>query len=183
MDSGIEFIQTGEYHPLYVQVNGTVEKFHGIFNQDLVLGVAYTGRIDRTAVMLGKSGEAIIDDRFVAVATCDGRLQIVGDNGRRGTLKIVHGILTALYQEFLTLGTYGLAVSVMAERQDGDKHLGFLCLPCCHLINDFKPVAGKICVHLVCGIVFNMTDNLDVKLVLADCPFERRQLITVRIAA
>ena len=78
------------------------------------------------------------------------------------------------------LGTYDLAVNVMDERQDGDKHLGFLCLAC-HLINDFKPVVGKINVHLVCGIVFDMTDNLDVKLVLADSPFERRQLITVRI--
>lgn len=52
MDGGIELVQTGERHPLYIQVNGTVEKFQGIFNQGLVLGVAYTGRIDRTAVSL-----------------------------------------------------------------------------------------------------------------------------------
>ncbi len=130
--------------------------------------------------MFGKSGEIIVDDKFVAVTTCDGRLQIVGDNGRRDSFKIVHGILTALYQVFLVLGPYGLTVSVMAERQDGDKHLGLLCLAC-HPVNDFKPVAGKINVHLVCGIVFDMTDNLDVKLVLADSPFERRQLVTVRI--
>ena len=63
----------------------------------------------------------------------------------------------------------------MTKRQDGDKHLGFLRLAC-HLINDFTPVTGKINIHLVCGIVFDMTDNLDVKLILADCPFERRQL-------
>ena len=28
MDGGIEIVQTGESHSLYVQVNGTVEKLH-----------------------------------------------------------------------------------------------------------------------------------------------------------
>ncbi len=51
--------------PLYVKVNGTAEKFHGIPNQGLVLGVAYTGRIGRAAAMLGKGGEIIVDDRLV----------------------------------------------------------------------------------------------------------------------
>ena len=180
MDGGIEFVQTGERHPLYVQVNGTIEKFHGIFHQGLVLGMAYTGGIDRTAVMFGKSGEIIIDDRFVTGASCNCRFQVVGDNGRWNAFKIVHGIFTVLYQVFLVLGPYGLAVGIMTKRQDGDKHLGFLRLAC-HLINDFTPVTGKINIHLVCGIVFDMTDNLDVKLILADCPFERRQLIIFRI--
>ena len=58
--------------PFIVKVNGPVEKFHDIFNQDLLFG-AYTDRIDRTAVMFGKNGEIIIDDRLVAVASCDGR--------------------------------------------------------------------------------------------------------------
>lgn len=180
MDGGIELVQTGERHPLYVKVNGTVEKLHGIFNQGLVLGMAYTGRIDRAAVMFGKSGEIIIDDRLIAVTSSNSRLQIVGNYGCRNAFKIVHGIFTALYQVFLALGPYRLAVGIMTKRQDGDKHLGFLRLAC-HLINDFKPVTGKINIHLVCGIVFDMADNLDVKLILADCPFERRQLITVRI--
>lgn len=180
MDGGIELVQTGERHPLYVKVNGTVEKLHGIFNQGLVLGMAYTGRIDRAAVMFGKSGEIIIDDRLFAVTSSNSRLQIVGDYGCRNAFKIVHGIFTALYQVFLAQEPYRLAVGIMTKRQDGDKHLGFLRLAC-HLINDFKPVTGKINIHLVCGIVFDMADNLDVKLILADCPFERRQLITVRI--
>ena len=40
--------------------------------------MTHTGGIDRTAVIFGKSGEIIIDDRLVAVASCDGGLQIVG---------------------------------------------------------------------------------------------------------
>ena len=83
MDGGIETVQTGEGHSLYVLINGTVEKLHRVFNQGLILGVSYTGGIDCAAVMLGKSGEIIIDDGLVAVASCDGRLQIVGDYCRR----------------------------------------------------------------------------------------------------
>ena len=79
MDGGIEIVQTGESHSLYVQVNGTVEKLHSVFNKGLVLGVAYTGGIDRTAVILSKSGKIVIDDGLIAVASCDGRLQIVGE--------------------------------------------------------------------------------------------------------
>ena len=71
MNGGIEFVQTGERNPLYVKVDRAVEKFHGIFHQGLVLGMAHTGRIDRAAVMFGKSGEIIIDDRLVAVTSCD----------------------------------------------------------------------------------------------------------------
>ena len=78
MDGGIEIVQTGESHSLYVQVNGMVEKLHSVFNKGLVLGVAYTGGIDRTAVILSKSGKIVIDDGLVAVASCNGRLQIVG---------------------------------------------------------------------------------------------------------
>lgn len=59
----------------------------------------------------------------------------------------------------------------MAERKDGDKYLGFLRLAS-HFINDLKPVTGKVNIHLVCGIVLNMTDDLDVKLVLTDSPLE-----------
>ena len=87
MDGGIEIVQTRESHSLYVQVNGTVEKLHCVFNKGLVLGMAYTGGIDRTAVMLGKSGKIVIDDGLVAVASCDGRLQIVGDYCRRSPLR------------------------------------------------------------------------------------------------
>ena len=116
MDGGIEFVQTGERHPLYVQVNGTIEKFHGIFHQGLVLGMAYTGGIDRTAVKFGKSGEIIIDDRLVAVASCDGSLQIVGDDSRRNAFKILNGILTCLYQVFLALRPYGFAVGRLNGR-------------------------------------------------------------------
>ena len=57
----------------------------------------------------------------------------------------------------------------MTERQNGNKHLGFLRLPG-HPVNDFKPVTGKINIHLVCGIVLDMTDNLCVELVLTDSP-------------
>ena len=45
--------------------------------------------LDRTAVKFGKSGEIIIDDRLVAVASCDGSLQIVGDDSRRNAFKIL----------------------------------------------------------------------------------------------
>ena len=69
----------------------------------------------------------------------------------------------------------------MAERKDGDKHLGFLRLAR-HFINDFKPVTGKIKIPRGGGKkVLDMTDDLDVKLVLTDSPFEGRQLIAVRI--
>lgn len=87
MDGGIEIVQTGESHSLYIQVNGTVEKLHGVFNKGLVLGVAYTGGIDRTAVILGKSGKIVIDDGLVAVTSCDGRLQIVENYCRRSPLR------------------------------------------------------------------------------------------------
>lgn len=68
----------------------------------------------------------------------------------------------------------------MAERKNGDEHLGLFRLTC-HFINDFKPITGKVNIHLVCGIVLDMTDDLDVKLVLTDSPFEGRQPETVRI--
>ena len=110
MDGGIEFLQAGECHSLYFKVNGTVEELHGIFYQSLVLGVTHTGGIDRTTVIFGKSGEIIIDDRPVAVASCDGSLQIVGDDSRRNTFKILNGILACLYQVFLALRPYGFAV-------------------------------------------------------------------------
>ena len=115
MDGGIEFLQAGECHSFYVKVNGIVEKLYGIFYQSLVLGVTHTSRIDHTAVIFGKSGEIIIDDRFVAVASCDGSLQIVGD-GRRNTFKILNGILTCLYQVFLALRPYGFAVGRLNGR-------------------------------------------------------------------
>ena len=50
-----------------------------------------------------------------------------------------------------------------------------------HFINNFKSVTGKVNIHLLCGIVLYMTDNLNVKPVFADNPFEGRQLIAVRI--
>ena len=68
----------------------------------------------------------------------------------------------------------------MTERKDGNKDFGLLRLAC-HLIDNFKSVTGKINIHLVCGIVLDMADDLDVELVLADCPLEGRQLKTVRI--
>ncbi|ETD18785.1 hypothetical protein HMPREF1199_01604 [Hoylesella oralis CC98A] len=151
-----------------------------VFNQGLVLGVAYTGRIDRTAVMFGKGSEIVIDDGLVAVASCDGRFQIVGDYCRRSPFKIQHGILASLDQVFLALRPYGLTVGVMTEQKDGNKDFGLFCLAG-HLINYFKPVTGKVNVHLVCGIVPDMADDLDVKLILTDGPLEGRQLQTVRI--
>ena len=116
MDGGIEFLQAGECHSFYVKVNGIVEKLYGIFYQSLVLGVTHTGGIDRTAVIFGKSGEIIIDDRLVAVASCDGSLQIVGDDSRRNAFKILNGILTCLYQVFLALRPYGFAVGRLNGR-------------------------------------------------------------------
>ena len=109
-----------------------------------------------------------------AVASCDGSLQIVGDDSRRNAFKILNGILTCLYQVFLAL------LGIMAERKGGDKYLGFLRLAR-HFINDFKPVTGKVNIHPVCGIVLDVTDNLNVKPVFEDNPFEGRQLIAVRI--
>lgn len=105
-----------------------------------------------------QSGEIIIDDRFVAVASCDGSLQIVGDDSRRNTFKILNGILACLYQVFLALRPYGFAVGIMAERKDGNKYLGFLRLAR-HFINNFKSVTGKVNIHLLCGIVLYMTDK------------------------
>lgn len=180
MEGGIETVRTGESHSLHVRVNGTAEKLHCVFNKGLVLGVAYTGGTGRTAVMLGKSGEIVIDDGLVAVASCDGRLQIVGDYCRRSPFEIQHGIPASLDQVFLALQLYGLTVGVMTERKDGSKDFGLLRLAC-HLIDNFKPVTGKINIHLVCGIVLDMADDLDVELVPADCPLEGRQLKTVRI--
>lgn len=68
----------------------------------------------------------------------------------------------------------------MTERQDSDKDLGLPRLAC-HLIDNLKPVTGKINIHPVCGIVLDMADGLDVELVLADCALEGRQLKPVRI--
>ena len=68
----------------------------------------------------------------------------------------------------------------MTERKDGNKDFYLLRLAS-HLIDNFKPVTGKINIHLVCGIVFDMADDLDVELVLADSPLEGRQLKTIRI--
>ena len=150
MDGGIEFLQTGKCHSLYIKVNGTVEELYGIFYQSLVLGVTHTSRIDHTAVIFGKSGEIIIDDRFVAVASCDGSLQIVGDDSRRNTFKILNGILACLYQVFLALRPYGFAVGIMAERKDGEaKNLtAFVSVSPSHFINNFKSVTGKSQIYI-----------------------------------
>ena len=77
-DGGIEFLQAGKCHSLYVKVNGTVEELYGILYQSLVFGMTHTGGIDRTAVIFGKSGEIIIDDRLVAVASCDAAFRLSG---------------------------------------------------------------------------------------------------------
>lgn len=50
-----------------------------------------------------------------------------------------------------------------------------------HFINNLKSAAGKIDIHQVGGIVLDKTDNLNVKPVFKDNPFEERQLIAVRI--
>src|SRR5699024_4902836 len=110
-------IQTRKCHSFYVKVNGTVEEFHGIFNQGLILGMTYTGRIDHTAVIFRKGGKIFIDDRLVTVASCYGGSQIIRDNGRRNTFKITHGVLASPYQVFLALRPYGFAVGIMTERK------------------------------------------------------------------
>lgn len=68
----------------------------------------------------------------------------------------------------------------MTERKDGNKDFGLFCLTG-HLIDNLKPVTGKVDVHLVCGIVLDMADDLDVRLILTDGSLEGRQLQTVRI--
>lgn len=134
----------------------------------------------RAAVIFGKSGKIVIDDGFVAVASCDGRLEIVGDYCRRSPFKIQYGILAPLDQVFLVLRPYSFTVGIMTERKDGNKDFGLFCLTG-HLIDNLKLVTGKVDVHLVCGIVLDMADDLDVKLILTDGPLEGRQLQTVRI--
>ena len=177
MDGGIEFLQAGECHSFYVKVNGIVEKLYGIFYQSLVLGVTHTGGIDRTAVKFGKSGEIIIDDRLVAVASCDGSLQIVGDDSRRNAFKILNGILTCLYQVFLALRPYGFAVGRLNGRMATNTSAFFVSPVISSTTSSLSP-AKSIYVR---GIVLDMTDNLNVKPVFADNPFEGRQLIAVRI--
>lgn len=180
MDGGIEFLQTGKCHSLYIKVNGTVEELYGIFYQSLVLGVTHTSRIDHTAVIFGKAAKSSLMTGSLRSLRVTAAFQIVGDDSRRNTFKILNGILACLYQVFLALRPYGFAVGIMAERKDGNKYLGFLRLAR-HFINNFKSVTGKVNIHLLCGIVLYMTDNLNVKPVFADNPFEGRQLIAVRI--
>lgn len=92
----------------------------------------------------------------------------------------MHGFLGSPYQVFLALRLYGFAAGIMTERKDGNEYFGFLRLAR-HFINNLKSAAGKIDIHQVGGIVLDKTDNLNVKPVFKDNPFEERQLIAVRI--
>ena len=68
----------------------------------------------------------------------------------------------------------------MTERKDSNEYFGFLRLAR-HFIKNLESIAGKINIHLVVGIVLDMTCNLNVKPIFKDNPFEGRQLIAVRI--
>ena len=163
-----------KYHSFYVKINGTVGEFYDIFNQSLILGVMYTGWIGRTAVIFREGDKIFIDDKLFA------EISDYQDNSYLNTFKVMHGFLASPYQVLLALRLYGFAVGIMTERKDGNEYFGFLRLAR-HFINNLKFVSGKINIHLITGIVLDMTDNLNVKSVFKDNPFKGRQLIAVRI--
>ena len=171
----VQFIQRGEHHSLDVKVDGSVQELDRVLDKRLVLGMAHPRRVYGTSVMFGKGGELFVYNRFVAVAGLHRRLEIVGNNGRHNTLKVMKGILTGLDQIFLALGPYGLAVSIMTERKYGYEHFGLLDLAC-HLVDNRESVACEVDVHLVGGVVLDMTDDCGVEPVLPYSSFEHRLL-------
>lgn len=71
-----------------------------------------TGRIHGTAVVLGKGGELLIDDRLIAVAPGDGRLKIVCNDCGGHTLEVLEGVLAGLDQVLFFLRPYSLTVCI-----------------------------------------------------------------------
>lgn len=137
--------------------------------------MAYTRRVYGTSIMFGKGGKLLVDYRFVTVAGLHRRLEIVGNDGRHNTLEVLKGVLTGLDQVFLALGPYGLAVSIMTERKYGHEHFGLLDLAR-HLVDNRESVAREVDVHLVGGVVLDMTDDSGMESVLPDGAFEHRFL-------
>ena len=89
-------------------------------------------------------------------------------------------ILTGGDEIFLTLGADSLAIGIVAARQDGDKHFylpDFSRKP----VRNLKPVAGKVDVHLVAGVMFHMAYGLGLKHIPPQQDTEIRMAITIRM--
>ena len=165
-----------------VGIDRTVYQFDCILHESLVLGVTYTCRVYGTAVMFGKSFEVSVNDRFVAVTAEDGGLQVVRHYGHGRASEKMQRILTGGDKVFLTLGADGLAIGIVAARQDGDKHFH---LPdfSRQLVRNLKPVTGKVNVHLVAGVMFHMAYGLGLKHIPPQQDTEIRMAVTIRMPA
>ena len=89
----VQGVHVVEHQSLYVNVDGAVHQFHGVLHQRLVLGMAHAGRIHGTAVMLGKCGKVLVDNRLVTVTACHCRLQVVRHDGHRHTAEEMQRVL------------------------------------------------------------------------------------------
>ena len=138
------------------------------------------GGIEGRGVILGKRGEMMIDERVVAVGWCEGRVEIVGeDRGRKG-LKILDGIVRWVYEVLVGLRGEGLGVGIMGEGKDGEKEVGFVGVGG-DLMKELKGVRGKVNIDVVGGIVVEMREEVEVKVVVRERGFEGREVIGVRI--
>ena len=182
VDCRVQFVKRWEDHTLYVKIHRLVQQLDGVFDKGLVLGMTYPGRIYGASVIFGEGRELLVDHRLVAVACLYSRLKIVGHNGSRHTPEVFERVLTGLDQVFLALRPYGLAVGVMTEGKDGDEHLRFLDLSC-HFVHHLQPVSGEVDVHLIGGVMLDVSHHSGVEPVLPDSAFEHGLLKTVGMFA
>ena len=134
------------------------------------------------SVVFGKGRELLVDHRLVPVAGLYRRLQVVGHDGGRHASEVLKCILTGLDQVFLSLRPHRLAVRVVAERKDGDEHFRFLDLSR-HFVHHFQLVPCEVDIHLVGGIVLDVSHNRGVEPVLPDGAFEHGLLKAVGMLA
>ena len=70
----------------------------------------------------------------------------------------------------------------MAEGKNGDEHLRSLDLSC-HFVHHFQPVSGEVDVHLIGGVMLDVSRHRGVEPVLPDSTFEHRLLKAVGMFA
>lgn len=137
--------------------------------------MTHTGRIYGAPVMLGESLKLLIDDRLVAVTPGNGGLQVVRHYGHGNAAEGMQRVLTGGDEVLLALGPHGLAISVVAAWQDGNKHFNLPGISR-ELVGHLKPVTRKVDVHLVA-----MSNGFCLKHVPPQQDAEIRVTVTLRI--
>ncbi len=80
-----------------------IGQFDGVLHQGFILRMPYTGRIDSTAVVLGKLGKILLDYGLDRIRLHYSNLQIVRHKCHRCTAIVVQCIFAGFDEVFLAL--------------------------------------------------------------------------------